>query len=136
MFGLRSSLSRSTYGRHYDDTIALVLSLFAWLAACEAPRGATPEMISPASRCRRGWTSSSRASITAVPDSAHTIQDPHVVAVGGDIDAVLYDGNTRLMGPGVETATTTLTGSPHPARPRTQRIRRTSWWTGSAALLH
>src|SRR6266550_4729859 len=102
------------------DSTMKRLALFAfactWLVACDSPSSApkpqldaTGAVVPPG-----GWTSSSGVGIAAATDPLSPFKALTLPTVGGDIDAVLYDGNIALA---LSTATTTLTGFTTPSAP-------------------
>jgi hypothetical protein len=96
--------------------LALLAFACSWLVACEKPPSApklqldaTGAVVPPG-----GWTSSSGVGTAAVPDPLTPFKSLTLSTVGGDIDAVVYDGNIELQD---ATATTTLTGFTTPTTP-------------------
>lgn len=97
---------------------ALPALALAWLAACDQPPSEpTPQLdINAVATPPGGWTSSGGASIAALatPQPLTRFKAITLPTVGGDIDAVLYDGNTLLIN---ATATTDITGFTTPSVP-------------------
>src|SRR2546422_9037418 len=96
--------------------LALLAFACTWLVACDSPpSGPKPRFdASGAVVPPGGWTSSSSVGIAAVSDPLTRFKSLTLPTVGGDIDAVVYDGNIELED---ATATTTLTGFTTPSAP-------------------
>jgi hypothetical protein len=96
--------------------LALFAFACAWLVACERPPSApTPQFDLDAVRpSPGGWASSSDLGTAQEPRPLTRFKSLTLPTVGGDIDAVLYDGNTLLIN---ATATTKLTGFTTPSTP-------------------
>lgn len=109
-------------GANTDNAIkrlALLALACTWLAACDQPPSEpTPPQLDLTGTVvpPGGWASSSprRVGIAAVPAPLTQFKRLTLPTVGGDIDAVLYDGNTLLID---ATATTDLTGFTTPSMP-------------------
>ncbi len=96
--------------------LALLALACTWLVACDSPPSAPKPQFDASGAVvpPGGWASSGGVGIAAVSDPLTRFKALTLPTVGGDIDAVLYDGNIDLQN---ATATTTLTGFTTPATP-------------------
>ncbi len=97
--------------------LALLAFACTWLVACDSPSSAPKPQLDASGAVvpPGGWTSSNSVGIAAVPDPLTRFKSLMLPTVGGDIDAVVYDGNIELQDGA--TATTTLTGFTTPSAP-------------------